>query len=388
MGRLNTVKLTLWCIIILAILSCMAVFTLYPLVPTTRFFYVLLFGAILINCRHWECLFELKNKWFLAVFIGLFMSVAIISFCLDDPPNSSFFRDLLLTSIFLFLKEEHRYYVFHYFIKILAALLLIGIIEYLISVCFAPTLYLGKVYYADGYVSFYQTLLNYYPVDYWMKVYRFQGFMDEPGRVGTFCAFLLFILDSSRYRKEYAVFLLAGLLSFSFAFYILFFMYIALNLKNLKQVLVIVLVLGVMYALFYEYVNNYIIDRFTGVQKADNRTTAAFDTAFTEFLNSKNLFFGKGLTASYDFVNNSSVKCVLYNLGLWGLGWYIIVFSLLFLQCTKISFKHLVVLLVYWMSFYQRPTYNYLPVTVLFFAYSLPDLYFPKNKKGNVVSEL
>ena len=90
-----------------------------------------------------------------------------------ERPFVKLVYEFMFAVSFLFLKPEYRFWIYDKFIKILAV------------------------------------------------IFRFQSLTEEPGVVGTLCAFILFTIDRKKYKKEFYIFCLAGILSLSLAFYLL-----------------------------------------------------------------------------------------------------------------------------------------------------------------------
>ena len=133
---------------------------------------------------------------------------------------------------------------------------------------------------------------------------------EEPGVVGSIAILLLFIDRFNLRSKQNIILFVAGLLSFSFFFYvsiIIFLVYFANN-KN-RLLFVLIFILFYFLSIKNEYINTLIWDRFAfenGWIKGDNRSTIMLDNKYQEFLNSDNLLWGRGGNYTYEYGEGSS----------------------------------------------------------------------------------
>lgn len=359
----------------------LAPFSVYHLPAINTLVYLIAFVSIGFVHGIRDCVFDFSKKQLVVFYFLCFIFPVFTSLLFFRFPNIGYLLSLVYACIFFLLKEEYRFRIYHYFIKILAFLLVLSIVEYITYNTTGFVIELGDVIRKQlaGDVYFIQGLFNFFTE--WS--FRFQSLADEPGRIGTLCGFLLFTTNLTYYKKEFVVFLLSGLLSFSFAFYVLLGIYLLTHLKTRwGSVLIIFVVMGSVYWLVDEQVNEYIIERYEG-QEYDNRISAGFEEEYHRFLQSGSIFFGNGFGAANEGPwenqgGNVGVKREFYDVGLIGLIFIVIGYSFLFLRFNGVHYQTLVLLMVIWISYYQRSDGNFTPNIIIFFAYQLVGVYYPK----------
>lgn len=367
----------------------LASFSVYHLPGINTIIYIIAFVSLGLVGGIQKDVFDFSKKqsvvfYFLCFIFPVFTSLLFFRF-----PNIGYLLGLIYACIFFLLRDEYRFRIYHYFIKGLAFLLLLSIVEYIVYHVTGFVLHVGNVtrQITAGSVEFEHALFNMFQS--WS--FRFQSLADEPGRIGTLCGFLLFTTNLTYYKKEYIVFLISGLLSFSFAFYVLLGIYLLAHLKSRwGSVLVILVVMGGVYWVVDEQVNQYIIDRYEG-QEYDNRISTGFKAEFHRFVKSGEVFFGNGFGATDEGRwnnrgGNAGVKRELYDIGLVGLFFIVIGYSFLFIRFNGVHYQTLVLLMVIWISYYQRSDGNFTPNIIIFFAYQLADVYYQKLKIKYVLS--
>ena len=198
-------------------------------------------------------------------------------------------------------------------------------------------------------------------------LYRAQGMFDEPGLLGTVAALIL-IADGYKLKNNFKniVIMIGGLISFSFAFYVLSVVY--LGLKHTYKFIPILIVFLILASLFNmgiledPFLEKYIFNRFKiedGSFAGDNRTTRNFDIEFNNFLHSdiSTILFGKGAGAGKRnpaMQGSSSWKMSLYNRGILGLLMLILfpIIGTIVFSKTKEGYY---LLFMFLLSVYQRP---------------------------------
>ncbi len=387
--RISRIGIFLRLMTLVPFVCLLASFSVYHLPGINTLVYMIAFASIGLVGVIQKDVFDFSNKqavifYFLCFFFPVFISLFFSRF-----PNIGYLFSLLYACIFFLLKDEYRFRIYHYFVKILAFLLALGIVEYIIYNATGMMVHLGEVnrQITGGNVSFEHAVFNLFQS--WS--FRFQSLADEPGRIGTLCGFLLFTTDLTYYKKEYIIFLLSGLLSFSFAFYVFLGIYLLTHLKaRWGSVLVILVVMGCVYWLVDKQVNQYIIERYES-QEYDNRVSSGFEEEFRDFIKSNRLFFGNGFGATDEGHwdnrgGNAGIKREFYDVGLIGLLFVIIGYSFLFLRFNGIHYQTLVLLMVIWISYYQRSDGNFTPNIIIFFAYQLVNVYYPKLKTEHAIN--
>ena len=287
---------------------------------------------------------------------------------------------MLLILLFILLRDDLKLRIFDAFINAMAILMFLSMIEYVIYlvtgmkyVVFDNLLYLEER-------PLTQTLFNLVWPDspYNMIVpryYRFQSLADEPGGVGTTMGLMLFATSGNpEYKRHYIIFWLAGIISFSLAFYVLALsnlIVLARENRDFRFLFVFILIAGVAYYFLGDAFNELIVNRISGneVSDIDNRTSEVLDKKLIAAMRDGSILIG------HEFVAESGGKGVLYNRGLIGMLALIVAYSSSYmakvrsLKLRNVSFA-VFFLIVFWISFYQR-------AAILMFQYVIPFFCLP-----------
>ena len=166
---------------------------------------------------------------------------------------------------------------------------------------------------------------------------------------------------------------MAGLISFSLAFYVILLILLPFTL-NIKYIVVTgILGFGVIHFSGDRF-NNLIADRLVienGKLSGDNRTADEFDEYYSIFLanGGKDLIFGKGprayLNDKEDDWDTSSYKTKIINYGIVGIG-LMILFYILSTLIINNSYKGWLLSLFFILSAYQRPDLTSFSIIVLY----------------------
>lgn len=255
----------------------------------------------------------------------------------------------------------------HWFIIILAFICLLSAVEYVIAILTGIKVVIAHVqrHLVQGTQYFDETLFNVMRTE--GSFPRFQSLTEEPGLLGTLCAFMLFVTGRiERYRYPFYIFLASTLLSFSLAGYILASCYLlTLKVKNVK-VLVGTIAIGVLIAMYFgDFFQRLIYERLQ-TDDIDTRTNAFFDMHFYHVLESGGLWLGKGEMDYTIIGGNAGAKVWIYHYGVLAFGTLFCCYNYLFCSLMrKWTNFHVIFLLTFWMSFYQRATisepYSILP---------------------------
>lgn len=210
-----------------------------------------------------------------------------------------------------------------------------------------------------GYVVYPMTVV----LDYMLKspFYRFFGFFDEPGALGTFAALMLAADRFSLKSFSNLVIFVSGLLSLSMAFFVLAFIYFvfeAIRGDRKSIFLIIFMMFMVVISSQNDYLKTQVYDRFSYGSEGlvgDNRNTAGFNEAFAEWERSDmtQILFGSD---KQDDSGSASFKKIPFQSGILGTFFFaagLLLFSLrqgLFLSISGVSF-----LLLLCFSILQRP---------------------------------
>lgn len=287
---------------------------------------------------------------------------------------------------FILLTEEERFKVFEYFKNIFCFIILMGLLTYPFAMLNVRIMGLGGNLYSESEVwaegGFYYKnyILAIYTANDSMPWYvgRFCALFNEPGLVGTFSALILIADQAKLSKRKNTIILLGGLLSFSFAFYILLFLYLLFSggifeaLKTSKGrkvfsfftfLLIIVMIVVLSNSSFYNKLNDLLFSRVRGlIAGQDNRTTSAFDDLYSDFLSNGSIsehIFGHGfgtIVKNESTTNTSSYKTQVYDLGYFGLFYLYVIcaYAALSLNRTGKNKSKWILLGLFIISTYQR----------------------------------
>lgn len=287
---------------------------------------------------------------------------------------------ILYGAIFLSLKLQLQKKIVIAFVWGLSLLLLISLVEYILFETIHTGVIIGNVVRITVLEETYFTHLMFNLVGQLEAIrLRFQWLADEPGRIGTLCGMLMFLSwRIVKSRLPFYIFLVAGLLSFSLAFYIMLIVFLAATIiHSFKIVFFVTIVgIGVLFAAQDQW-ERLIIVR-TNQKNIDNRTSAVFNANFESSINTGQIWLGSGKerflkVSSLSSGGNAGGKVWIFE---YGVIWFIIVFGsynyLYIHRCRgKLRLFDWMFLLAFWLSFYQRQTID-APFTVLvFFAVPL-----------------
>lgn len=202
---------------------------------------------------------------------------------------------------------------------------------------------------------------------------RFQSVFLEPGHLGMFAAFLLYLNLYNWHKWQCWVFLIALLWSFSLAAYVLlvigFVIYKISIAKNIiwaiTRVFVVLFILGTSSIIYYyshpdSLVSIFILSRLEvddkqGI-KGNNRNDAMFMKFYARFSNTADYLVGIGIkrySAIFNSGGNSSYRVFIVQYGMIGL----LLLLLLGISLVNVAPSNIYwgLLLFYCISFIQRP---------------------------------
>ncbi|WP_161821228.1 hypothetical protein [Sporotomaculum syntrophicum] len=205
------------------------------------------------------------------------------------------------------------------------------------------------------------------------------GPFNEPGVVGTFAALLL-IADQFNLRKiGNLILLVAGVLSFSLAFFILcagYVVFCAITEKR-KDLLAMIMVglFLLVYLLPYLRSVNPVVDelaaRFEISGKGlagDNRTNRAYDAFFAVYMQTEERWLGLGTGVNDRFGATLSYKDLIIDYGLVGFACLMLGLLLLPMAGKWGERKCIYFVLLFLISIYQRPNVMTLSYLALLFG--------------------
>ena len=361
---------------IVALWSIIARFSLYNLgekagVYVYGLFFVITFAIVSFT----KSVFSPGNIKYAAAISASFLFVYIVStffnhYVVDTTPY------LMLGYVFflIYTKDIIKHKAFDLFIRLLVIFLLLSLIEYFIYRFSGIMVNIGMVENPGALrtVRFQHALFNLYRVG--DDVVRFQSLANEPGLVGTLCGLLLFTIGQNRkYRNESYVLWVAGICTFSYAFYILAAIRIATMLKgSLKNTAIIFAAVCVLGYFFWDSINELIWERATSEEHGNNRSDYYLDVAFVAAIRDGTILFGKGYRSYISFIESgvSGGKAWIYQFGIIGFIMILLSYSTTLIKKAKCylvpSKVYLLFLLIFWLSFYQRQTID-TPYTILVF---------------------
>ena len=198
-----------------------------------------------------------------------------------------------------------------------------------------------------------ETLSYFHPLYQW-GLFRFNSIFDEPGYVGTLCA--LFLLVDFNLKGWNKIFLIAGFLSFSFAFWCLFLLTCLIKFRLRKEYITIILFCSIIVYKFWDVLFPTVFSRAIiedGEMRGDNRVGASFEKAFNVFWNSNYIWLGMGNKAHQNYPGSSTFLSIIYNYGIAGFIMYISIFASIALR--KFNWENSLFFCVYMINIYQRP---------------------------------
>jgi len=276
------------------------------------------------------------------------------------------FLTLLTSCEFMLLDRASKMWVYKKFRKFIIVVCLLGILCYL-SFLFD----LGLPY---DIVEFYDTdsgaiYLNYHISYIYSQVstmsLRLCGLFNEPGYLGTVAAIVLIIERMNLRRWGNIVIFFAASLTFSFAFWVLIVIYLAIvNYRKFWVTFGTLFFLALTFVVL-QNVNfenesiNKLVERFSfedGKFKGDNRTSDEFEQYFDRFQKSGDLILGLGPDAKsrYQITGTGGYKPYIFNYGyvgfilLWGIS---IVLAIHYARGER---RCWILIFLFFLSTYQR----------------------------------
>jgi hypothetical protein len=263
-------------------------------------------------------------------------------FFLGGTTYSSFSPVFFLPLLFLIIPKSLQLEIFKKFTEIISVVFALGIITYTLRLFIdlpgyeiSPLNSLKQetylVYLFD--VTLPQTIFP-----------KFFSIFDENGVVGTLCALLISYQKININSFKKGAILLAGLLSFSLAFYIVLIINLIYNFNRHYLIFVPIIFIIASFIPKDNILSVYIFDRmevtedgFTG----NNRTGVDFELHYDYFLKKggSDLFYGRGIGADkedkIDELGSSSYKVLVYRHGLLGCSLFLLFFIYLTIKISS-----------------------------------------------------
>ena len=314
----------------------------------------------------------IELKW--AIFIPIFYYL-IYTF---DNYSGAFLSIDTIARLFVFflLRRETQARLFTWYRKFLIVMSGIGIVCFLIYVFHLPFPYRIVPYYTTNSISYIDYGVCY--LDLGFSGVQLCGLFNEPGYFGTLLALILCADDLDLRKKGNAIMLIAGILTFSLAFFIIIFVYVMLkSYKNYKLFAFMFLLLCIyLFVLPNIKTNNeminYVLSRIQfvdGTLVGDNRSSDSLDILLESVMHSSNALLGLGTGyVSKHMGGILSIKTYLVNYGILGSG---VMFGYP-LICALKENKRIITtfffIMVFFLSIYQRPHIFSLPYLVILFG--------------------
>lgn len=281
-------------------------------------------------------------------------------------------RTLATTGVFVLLPKNMKKEIFKRFYWIVQ---ITNIISIIIWICYMTHINIGfhiEPYYTDSkyanYIRWFIFAIYRNSIHSSFMAYRLCSIFNEPGVLGTLCG-LLFICTAKYSKKwEKVLLIIAGTLTYSLAFFLLVFLYIAIDVcsKKPRNIIFVVLFAAIFLAIphidFHNEYYNLIASRFAivdGKFAGDNRTNDAFNYGYELFIKTSDIWFGKGYGYFFPgvFDNGSSYKShFILPIGIFG--FLIFMFQWIFagLHIGKKHRNTVIFLFLFLISLYQRPS--------------------------------
>lgn len=276
-----------------------------------------------------------------------------------------FIFPVIISALFICLRVDLKVIILDKYIRIVSYILALSVVEYILYQVTGIGIILFNQNDYNG-INYTQLLFNYIETD--SLVPRFRSLTIEPGNIGTACGLLLFAASNSkRYRFQYIVFWISGIISFSLAFYAL----AAIHLISLrtKGIPFLALVAGALFILSIQFTDLYqvfIIGRLEdkSLEEIDNRSHVDIDNLLTNSWNDGTIWFGKGnyvYSGRYDGTFANGIRGHIYSYGIISVSWVIFVYLLIYLSEIRACrlrkgdlFSALLFLVAFFVSYYQR----------------------------------
>ena len=334
------------------------------IIITTLVFFILLFSKkIILNKTGLQLAFIMMCIIFFYYYTG------------DEGTLRTFFRSIPLY-LFIMLSVDDKRKVFKVFTYIFAISIIPGLLIYLMHQLgldpgwsYLRALNPLKAESGTYYRQYFGAVKIFYPFSSELSgLYRFQGMFDEPGVLGTI-AVLLLSGDNYKIKNNLKniIILTGGILSFSFAFYVLSFVYFSIR-KNYKFLIIVLILYLLIAALNLNLTDNSFLDRylfsrseafFSGnvfEQRMTQHARAVFHD-FIRYSDFSTLLFGHGAGAARGdplMRASSTVLLSIYNRGILGLS-LLVLFPLIYTLLINKTKTGFILLIIFFLSIYQRP---------------------------------
>ncbi|WP_302303709.1 hypothetical protein [Culturomica massiliensis] len=332
--------------------------------------------------------FEIDKKQ-LVLNLLLFFSYSFIAFRITLNNGGSALGGLFVAVTFLpflFVKKELWIKIFESYAKLYALLILFPIIEYIliyfVRIPIPHTLIDPSPFNSHecSYEKYY--FLTVMQNGMHLFIPRFSGYFDEPGIVGTISMGLLYATKYDLKKKYNIIILIAGILSFSFFFYLATVIYIMLFCPPKAKIAVAVIAVTLIALLWSNgFLETNVISRFEkfftkgGLSERDTDLFLDMyeNTSFAE------LFFG---IIGQRVPHSTSYKYLLAVCGIMPMALLSVFYFIKAYNLLKFSKEFLIYILTYIFIIAQRPFIN-VTIYIFLFTVSMYALFYSQKKLSN-----
>lgn len=281
---------------------------------------------------------------------------------------------LLVVVLFFLLRDSRMFQLYETFSNIFAILLAISFLVFVYVVYlggFLPSLSIEPLNYSKT-ERYYLYPFLIVITEYGIVLPRFMGLFDEPGVVGTLCGIILIAEHFNLRKKRNWVFLLSGISSLSFFFFLMCLAYLVVYSKPKYIIYTGIVVISLAFVFKdNEVIQKRVWNRFVSEEGilVDNRTSSEFEKYYDSFRASPDYFWGlgKGVGHSHNEGGNSYKQFVV-DYGIIFFFLYIACFFLIAIPELKISKNLLLFSISLLGTMYQRPFIEHHTYLFLFIA--------------------
>lgn len=329
--------------------------------------------------------------------IGLYLLIFMVFIIRSDFTILGIIKKLFVIPL-LFARRDLLEETFRAFVRIFAIVMSVSLVVYFVVVLLGINLPRVQIQPLNdlktGSYYLYPFLILTDARDMIGFSFRFHGFFDEPGVVGTISAIILVIERFNLRSKFNIVILLAGIFSFSMFFYLTCFIAILLTAPNKVKIGTLVLVAVLLY-LFRdnEIVDQLIFSRFTDDEGLwslyDNRNTGVFNLYYESFSKSSAFWTGLGAGSAANIgEGGSSYKMLVYDYGMIFFVLYVAIYYFFVFGIFKGWKTYFAFSLILLGTMYQRPfvgeiTYTFL---MLVSTYLIAERYRSFKSKNSIAT--
>lgn len=301
-----------------------------------------------------------------SIWVILFALLYVILACRGNYSLAGFVL-LLLLCVFLFIDEKILNHIYNSFVTIFSFLCLISFVAYFLVVILELPLSPTPIDPLNGG----KTNIGIYYFQYPFLVvsestalpilrYRFCGFFDEPGVIGTIAGACLLINNFNLKKWYNFVLFIIGMFSMSLYFFIIVFLF-AVFASNTKYRLLLLFIFGVLLFFLWnnEIVSTLVINRFLGSDGGisfNNNREHFSEQWWNHFVKSDSFLMGLGSGTSM-VVNEggSSYKNIIIDYGVIYFMSYVIIYWLMAKAKIK-NLNHTIrCFIVFFSILFQRP---------------------------------